>query len=146
MLKRFLVPEKDQVMVSEADARAATEAIFVKMGLPEDDAVLATDVLITSDLRGCESHGVSNMLRNYVAMYGANRMNPNPDWKIERESPVSATIDGDQGVGIQIGPKAMQIAIDKAEQTGMGAVGVRNCGHFGMLAYYSLMALSLIHI
>ena len=69
MLKRFLVPEKDQVMVSEADARAATEAIFVKMGLPEDDAVLATDVLITSDLRGCESHGVSNMLRNYVAMY-----------------------------------------------------------------------------
>ena len=141
MLKRFLVPEKDQVMGSEADARAATEAIFVKMGLPEDDAVLATDVLITSDLRGCESHGVSNMLRNYVAMYGANRMNPNPDWKIERESPVSATIDGDQGVGIQIGPKAMQIASDKAEQTGMGAVGVRNCGHFGMLAYYSLMAI-----
>ncbi|MEM7017537.1 MAG: Ldh family oxidoreductase, partial [Pseudomonadota bacterium] len=141
MLKRFLVPEKDQVMVSEKDARHATEAIFRKLQLPEDDAVLAADVLMTSDLRGCESHGVSNMLRSYIAMYQADQMTPTPEMKILRESPVSATIDGDRGLGIQVGPKAMQMAIDKAQATGLGAVALQNCGHFGMLAYYPLMAI-----
>jgi LDH2 family malate/lactate/ureidoglycolate dehydrogenase len=141
MLKRFLVPPKDQVLVGDAAARAATEAVFERMGLPSEDARLAADVLITSDLRGCESHGVSNMLRAYVAMYQAERMNPVPDVKILRESPVSAAIDADTGLGIQVGPRAMEMAIAKAEATGMGAVTVSNGGHFGMLAYYALMAL-----
>ena len=141
MLKRFLVPEKDQVLVTEAAARAATQSIFEKMGMSEEDAVIATDVLITSDLRGCESHGVSNMLRNYVAMYQADRMNPRPEVKTLRETPVSATWDADTGLGIQVGPKAMKLAIEKAENTGIGAVAIQNCGHVGMLAYYPLMAL-----
>jgi LDH2 family malate/lactate/ureidoglycolate dehydrogenase len=141
MLKRFLVPEPDQVLVSEAAVRSATEAIFVKMGMTEKDAALATDVLITSDLRGCESHGVSNMLRSYVAMYERDLMNPRPDVKVLRESAVSATLDGDRGVGIQVCPGAMRMAIEKAEATGIGAVAVQNCGHVGMLAYYPLMAL-----
>ena len=71
MLKRFLV--------SETDARAATEAIFLSMGLPVPDARLATDVLITSDLRGCESHGVSNMLRNYSGNYLPGHVFPEGD-------------------------------------------------------------------
>jgi L-2-hydroxycarboxylate dehydrogenase (NAD+) len=141
MLKRFLVPAADQILVSEQAARDATRQIFVKMGMPEADAVLATDVLITSDLRGCESHGVSNMLRNYISMYKANRQNPRPNVKVLRESPVSATLDADRGLGIQVGPGAMQLAIDKAKATGMGAVAVQNGGHFGMLAYYTLMAI-----
>ena len=141
MLKRFLVPEKDQVLVTEAAARSATQSIFEKMGMSEEDAVIATDVLITSDLRGCESHGVSNMLRNYVAMYQADRMNPRPEVKTLRETPVSATWDADTGLGIQVGPKAMKLAIEKAETTGIGAVAIQNCGHVGKLAYYPLMAL-----
>jgi L-2-hydroxycarboxylate dehydrogenase (NAD+) len=141
MLKRFLVPEADQVLVSEQAARTATQAIFEKMGLPAADAELATDVLITSDLRGCESHGVSNMLRAYISMYGGEHMKPRPDVKVLRESPVSATLDADRGLGIQVGPRAMEMAIEKAAATGMGAVAVQNGGHFGMLAYYSLMAL-----
>lgn len=142
MLERFLVPEKDRVYVPEAAARNATETILRKMGLPDDDAVLAADVLITSDLRGCESHGVSNMLRSYVALYKAGRMNPTPDVKLLRESAVSATIDGDQGLGVQVGPGAMAIAIEKANESGIGAVALQNCGHFGMLAYYALMAVA----
>lgn len=141
MLERFLVPEADRVMIQERDVRHATETIFTKMGLPRDDAVLATDVLVTSDLRGCESHGVSNMLRNYVALYGAQRMNPTPQVKVLRDSPVAATWDADEGLGIQVCPKAMAKAIEKAADTGIGAVAVQNCGHVGMLAYYSLMAL-----
>ena len=140
MLKRFLVPEKDQVLVTEAAARAATQSIFEKMGMSEEDAVIATDVLITSDLRGCESHGVSNMLRNYVAMYQADRMNPRPEVKTLRETPVSATWDADTGLGIQVGPKAMKLAIEKAEKFGMGAVSVRNTGHLAGCGYYPLQA------
>ncbi|MEM8769408.1 MAG: Ldh family oxidoreductase [Pseudomonadota bacterium] len=141
MLERFLVPEADRVHVAEADVRAATQAIFEKMGLPPEDAALATDVLITSDLRGCESHGASNMLRNYVRMYGTGFLKPEPDVRVLRESPVSASLDADSGLGIQVGPKAMQLAIDKAATSGIGAVTVANGGHFGMLAYYALMAL-----
>ena len=141
MLKRFLVPENDRVYVKEEAARGATEMIFRKMGMTDEDAALSADVLLTSDLRGCESHGVSNMLRNYVALYGAGRQNPTPNVKVLRESPVSATLDADEGLGIQVGPKAMEMAIEKAETTGIGAVAIQNCGHVGMLAYYPLQAI-----
>ena len=141
MLKRFLVPEADRVMVSEEDARHATKTVFLAMGLNEEDADVATDVLITSDLRGCESHGVSNMLRAYVQAYDKGVYNPRPDVKVLRDSPVAATWHADSGLGIQVGPRAMQTAIDKAHETGIGAVAVQNCGHVGMLAYYALMAI-----
>ena len=81
MLKHFLVPEEDKVMVTEDKARTATQAVFEKMGLPEDEAASCTDVLITSDLRGCESHGISNMLRNYIKSYGNGEYNPRPNVK-----------------------------------------------------------------
>ena len=92
MLKRFLVPEEDQVLVKEEAVRAATQAIFEKMGLTEGDAALATDVLVASDLRGCESHGVSNMLRHYITAYQADTMNPRPNVKVLRDTPVSALV------------------------------------------------------
>jgi LDH2 family malate/lactate/ureidoglycolate dehydrogenase len=141
VLERFLVPEEQKVLVSEASIRAATTAIFLEMGLTAGDAETAADVLITSDLRGCESHGVSNMLRRYVEWYGAGELNPQPEVTTLRESAVSATLDADGGLGIQVGPKAMQMAVDKACDTGIGAVTVCNAGHFGMLAYYVLQAL-----
>ena len=141
MLKHFLVPEADQVLVAEATAREGTQALFEKMGMPAEDAALCADVLIMSDLRGCESHGISNMVRRYLEMYPAGILNPTPNVKTIRESAVSATLDADRGIGLQVGPRAMQIAMDKAEEYGMGAVGVQNCGHVGMLAYYPLMAI-----
>ena len=141
MMEHFLVPEVDAVRVTEDAARAGTQAIFEKMGLSGNDAALCADVLITSDLRGCESHGISNMLRRYIDSYRAGRFNPVPNVRTERESAVSATLDADHGIGLQVGPQAMEMAIEKAETHGMGAVGVHNCGHVGMLAYYPLMAI-----
>ena len=141
MLKHFLVPEADQVLVSEAAAREGTQAIFEAMGVPPDDAALCTDVLIASDLRGCESHGISNQLRIYISQYRNGGVNPTPNVKVVRESAVSATLDADLGIGLQVGPHAMEMAMDKAEQFGMGAVGIQRCGHVGMLAYYPMMAL-----
>jgi len=137
----FKVPESEAIYVPEARLRAATQAVFEQMGVPVDDAVLATDVLVMSDMRGVDSHGVSNMLRSYVTSYREGRYNPRPDWKIVRERASTATIDSDRGLGIIVAPKAMEIAIAKAKETGIGVVAIRNGGHMGMASYHAMMAL-----
>lgn len=141
MLKHFLVPEADQVLVSETAAHEGMAALFRAMNVSPEDSDLAADVLIEADLRGCESHGVSNMVRRYIEMYADGRLNPRPNVRVVRESAVSATLDADLGIGLHVGPKAMDMAIEKAEQYGMGAVGVQRCGHVGMLAYYPMQAI-----
>ena len=142
MLKHFLVPKEDEVRVSEDQARAGMVALFQSQGLTSEDAALASDVLILSDLRGCESHGVSNMVRRYIEMYADGRLNPTPNVRVLRESAVSATLDADRGIGLHVGPKAMELAIEKADKFGIGAVGVQKCGHVGMLAYYPIQAIA----
>ena len=141
MLERFKVPEADRVYVSADDMRPATESIFLKMELSPDDAALATDVLIQNDLRGVETHGVSNMLRSYVARYREGELNPRPQISIERSSDTTATVDGDGGLGLHVAPKAMEIAIEKAQRFGMGAVCVHNVGHMGGAGYHAMLAL-----
>ena len=98
MLEQFKVQPKDQVLGSENNLRETVEAIFSKMGLSKNDIELAADVLIKADMRGVETHGVSNMLRSYVTGYGNGEINPNPNWKITRETPSTANIDGDKGI------------------------------------------------
>jgi L-2-hydroxycarboxylate dehydrogenase (NAD+) len=137
----FKVPEDQAVYVPEARLRDVTQAVFENMGVPEEDSVLATDVLVMADIRGVDSHGVSNMLRSYVAGYRDGRYNPRPDWKVVRERAATATIDSDAGLGIIVTPKAMEIAIEKARQTGVGVVAIRNGGHMGMASYHAMMAL-----
>ena len=145
MLERFLVPKEDQILIESESMTHATKEIFVKMGLTQEDAKLSSEVLMTSDLRGCESHGVSNMLPIYVDRFAAGPtdlgINPNPNFKITRETPTTANIDGDDGLGLHVLPKAMEIAIEKAEKYGSGSVAVHNSRHIGMLAYHSMMAL-----
>ena len=115
MLERFKVPEKDRVYVKEERVRAATEAIFRKMGMDDAGARQCTDVLITNDLRAVETHGVSNMLRQYVKRYGDGSQNPRPRVRAIRETNTTATLDGDNGLGIHVGPDAMRLAIAKAK-------------------------------
>ncbi len=141
MLERFHVPEADRVYVRQEKMRAATEAVFLKMGLSDQDAALSTDVLMLSDLRGCETHGVSNMLRVYVRLYRAGQMNPRPNLRVTRESAATATMDADGGLGLHTAPKAMELAIEKAEAHGTGAVTVHGAKHLGMCAYHAMMAL-----
>ena len=140
MLERFHVPEADRVYVSEEKIRSATDSVFRKMGLDDKGAAQSTDLLITNDLRAVETHGVSNMLRNYVQGYGAGTINPNPQVKVIRESATTATLDGDGALGIHVGPDAMRLAIEKAEQYGMGAVTMFNSGHLGGCGYHAMLA------
>ena len=140
MLERFKVPAEECVYVPAGQVRRATEAIFRQVGLSEEDAALATDVLILNDLHGVESHGVSNMLRSYLAAYRDGRLNSAPSFTVTRETPATAVVDGGGGLGLHVAPKAMDIAIEKAHEVGLGAVCVSNVGHMGGAGYHALRA------
>ena len=141
MLEQFHIKEEDAVRVHANDLRNTAASIFEKLNVPPEDARLAADVLVTADLRGVESHGVSNMLREYVAGYNQGQINPNPRWRVVRESLATANVDSDAGLGIIVAPKVMEIAIDKARNTGVGMVTISNGRHLGMAAYHAMMAL-----
>jgi len=114
--------------------------VFRHFNVPGTDARTAADVLITADLRGIELHGVAR-LYSYVEMLAANRINPRPWISVIRETASTATVDGDNGLGLVVGPAANGIAMDKADNVGTGWVSVRNTDHFGIAGYYPLRAL-----
>lgn len=114
--------------------------IFIKMGCSEVHAQLASDVLLQSDLRGIDSHGVAR-LSGYVRLWEADRINAKPDIQIIHETPSTAVVDGDRGLGLVVAPKAMSIAIEKAKTCGTGWIAVKNSNHFGIAGYHSMMAL-----
>jgi L-2-hydroxycarboxylate dehydrogenase (NAD+) len=116
-------------------------AIFGKIGCPENQAKLATEVLLKADLRGIDSHGIAR-LSGYVRLWEKKRVNSSPSIKIVHESPSTAVVDGDSGLGLVVAPKAMEIAISKARQAGTGWVAVKNSNHFGIAGYHAMMALS----
>jgi LDH2 family malate/lactate/ureidoglycolate dehydrogenase len=124
---------------TESNLRNFTKSIFLKMGCSAEHADLAADVLIKADLRGIDSHGVAR-LTGYVRLWEKGRINPTPDIKIVHETPSTATIDGDAGLGLVVAPFAMKVAIEKAEKFGSGWVSVRNSNHFGIAAYHTMIA------
>lgn len=117
-----------------------TTRVFESFGVPPADARLAADVLAASDLRGVDSHGVAR-LHTYFDMLTLGRINPKANVQVVRELPGTATVDGDNGLGLIVGPKANAMAIEKALAVGSGWVSVRNSNHFGMAGYYPLQAL-----
>ncbi|UEG50181.1 Ldh family oxidoreductase [Ferruginibacter lapsinanis] len=114
--------------------------IFLQMGCNEANAETATKVLLSADLRGVDSHGIAR-LTGYVRLWEAERINANPNIRIVHETPSTATVDGDKGLGLVVAPAAMQIAIDKAKNVGSGWVSVKNSNHFGIAGYHAMMAL-----
>ncbi len=114
--------------------------VFMHFAISEADAWQAADVLSRSDLRGIDSHGVAR-LHTYFDMLELGRINAKPKIKIVREKTSVATVDGDNGLGLVVGPKANEIAMEKAERHGSGWVAVCNTNHFGIAGYYPLKAL-----
>lgn len=114
--------------------------VFIKIGCNEENATLATKALLAADLRGIDSHGIAR-LSGYVRLWEAKRVNACAEIKILHQTPSTATVDGDSGLGLVVAPKAMQIAIDKAKQVGTGWVSVQNSNHFGIGAFHAMMAL-----
>jgi len=117
-----------------------TYSVFKSIGCPDDHAKTATVGLIAADLRGIDSHGVAR-LSGYVRLWEAKRVNANPNIRIVHETPSTAVVDGDAGLGLVVAPFAMQLAIDKAKNVGTGWVSVRNSNHFGIAGHHAMMAL-----
>src|SRR5262245_41355859 len=119
------------------ELRRFTVDVFMHFDVPRPDAEQAADVLARSDLRGIDSHGVAR-LHTYFEMLELGRINPRPKLRVVRERMSVASVDGDNGLGLVIGPQANAIAMEKAEQFGSGWVSVCNTNHFGIAGYYPL--------
>ena len=132
--------ESESVLVMEEPLREFCVQVFEKMGIPEDEARITTDVLVTADLRGIDSHGVAR-LRRYVNGLRSGMMVAHPDVQVVVETPVTATIDAGGGLGQPVSHRAMEMAIQKALDYGAGFVTVRNSNHYGIAGYYAMMAL-----
>jgi LDH2 family malate/lactate/ureidoglycolate dehydrogenase len=117
-----------------------TQSIFEKIDCSHSDADTATKALLSADIRGIDSHGIAR-LSGYVRLWEAERVNAKPGIKIIHETPSTAVVDGDRGLGLVVAPYAMQIAIDKAKDVGTGWVSVQNSNHFGIAAHHAMMAL-----
>ncbi len=141
MFDHFHVSDDIAIRIQADDMRATVEAMFHHLGVPEADATRSVDALLYADLNGIDTHGVSNMMRVYVAGMQKGTINPAPVMKIVKEAPAVATVDSDRGLGITIGQQAMELAMDKAEQCGMGSVAVNNGRHFGAAGYHAQLAL-----
>jgi len=113
---------------------------FIAAGVPEKDAEICTDVLMESDRRGIESHGVNRFKPIYIDRIRGGILNPVTEFEVIRETPSTAVVDGHNGMGMVIAHRSMQMAIDKAKKCGIGMVAVRNSTHFGIAGYYATMA------
>ena len=94
--------------------REFSARVFRHFGVPEEDARQAAEVLAAADLRGVDSHGVAR-LHTYVDMLALGRINPRPNVQIIRELPGTATVDGDNGLGLVVGPRANAVALEKGD-------------------------------
>ena len=120
--------------------REFSTRIFLHFGVPKADAEQAADVLASADLRGIDSHGVAR-LTSYFDLLSEGLINPTPKIKILRSTLSTATVDGDNGLGLVVGPQANKIAMDMAEKAGSGWVSICNTNHYGIAGYYVLQAL-----
>jgi len=111
-----------------------------KIGLPEADAAVVTDVLIEADKRGIDSHGIGRFKPIYIDRIDQGILNPITKITVIKETPCTAVLDGNNGMGHVISKKAMQMAIEKAREQGLGMVAVRNSTHYGIAGYYATMA------
>ena len=114
--------------------------LFIKIGCPNDQAIEAANVLLSADLRGVDSHGVARLV-GYLRLYEKNRINSHPQLSVVHETPSTAVVDGDAGLGLVAGPYAMRLAIEKAKNVGTGWVAVKNSNHYGIAGYHAMMAL-----
>ena len=114
--------------------------VLAAAGVPEPDAAVVADVLLESDRRGIDSHGIGRLKPIYIDRIRDGILSPATTIEVVRERKTTAVLDGHNGMGHVVSVKAMQMAIDKAREHGMGMVAVRNSTHYGIAGYYATMA------
>jgi L-2-hydroxycarboxylate dehydrogenase (NAD+) len=126
--------------VSLYDLEKYMQDVFVAVGMPYEDAKIAADVLIESDRRGIDSHGIGRLKPIYIDRIREGIINPVTNIETIKEGPTTAVLDGHNGMGHVVSKVAMDLAIEKAKKFGMGMVAVRNSNHYGIAGYYTTMA------
>ena len=117
-----------------------TCSVFEQIGCESKDASSASINLLNADIRGIDSHGIAR-LSSYIRLWEANRINAHAKPKVIHETPSTAVVDGDAGLGLCVAPFAMEVAITKARSVGTGWVAVQNSNHFGIAGQYAMTAL-----
>src|SRR5688572_10807191 len=130
--------------VSAERLRRFSIAVFEAAGVPREHAVRATDVLIWASLRGVDTHGIRNLKRYYLDALGVGRRDGkiafNAELTLDHESPTTAAFNANGGLALSLSVQAMERAIEKAREMGVGVATVRNSTHFGAAGYYAWMA------
>jgi LDH2 family malate/lactate/ureidoglycolate dehydrogenase len=133
MEKHFYVP-LDQLKQFEKD-------VFNGIGLPQDEAEICADVLNAADRRGIDSHGIGRLKPIYYDRIVKFKIQKaQTDLQIERDNAATAVVNGNNGMGFVVAKKAMDMAIEKARTYGIGMVIAKNSTHYGIAAYYPMMA------
>jgi len=127
-------------MYSHIQLHTFAREIFLKIGCSKEDAQIAADTLIAADLSGVDSHGIAR-LSGYYRLWEAERINATPKIKVTYETPSTAVVDGDRGLGLVVAPFAMKVAMQKAKEVGTGWVSVRNTNHFGIAGQHAKMCI-----
>lgn len=133
--------EPSHIRTHEASARAFIITALRTVGVGERDATDVADVLVAADLRGIESHGIARLDHFYVARIEAGVVVPQPRYEVVRETQTQYLLDAGNGLGHPAGKRAMEAAIEKAREHGVAWAAVRNSNHYGIAAYYAMMAL-----
>jgi len=128
------------VYVEAADLKAWVTRVFMRVSVPDDDAAIAADVLVSASLRGVDTHGVLHWADFYIRPLRSGDTNPRRDIRAERLGPGTVLVDGDNGLGMVVAARAMREAIQLAREAGVAVAGVRRSNHFGAAAYYAQMA------
>jgi L-2-hydroxycarboxylate dehydrogenase (NAD+) len=129
-----------ETLVPYENLVAFSRQLFEAIGCSPKDAETATEVLLSADLRGIDSHGIAR-LSGYIRLWEAGRVKANPDIKVIYETPSTAVVDGDSGLGLVVAPFAMKVAMEKAAAVGTGWVSVQNSNHYGIAGWHAMMAL-----
>lgn len=126
--------------VTTEEIRRFMELAFLKVGLNEEDSKVCADVIVESDIRGIPSHGINRFKPFYIDRIINHIQSPETKIEVLRDTPTTAVLDGHNGMGMVVSKRAMEMAITKAKQLGIGMVTVRNSTHYGIAGYYATMA------
>ncbi len=126
-------------LYSYEDLFSFANSVFLKIGCNDEDAITATQTLLSADLRGVDSHGIARLI-GYVRLWENKRVNAKPNISIIHQTPSTAVVDADRALGLVSAPYAMNLAIQKAASVGTGWVSVQNSNHFGIAGYHALLA------
>ncbi len=113
---------------------------FTAAGVPREDALICTDVLMESDRRGIESHGCNRFKPIYIDRINDGILNPVTELEILKDTPTTVVADAHDGMGMVASYKVMKMLIDKAKKYGMAMGAIRNSSHYGIAGYWAMMA------